>query len=43
GKPGSIDTCLTAVFPAVPFCLDLIGAGRIETHDHLLKAFRPSK
>jgi molybdopterin adenylyltransferase len=43
GKPGSIDTCLTAVFPAIPFCLDLIGAGRIETHDHVLKAFRPSK
>lgn len=43
GKPGSIDTCLTAVFPAIPFCLDLIGAGRIETHEEILKAFRPSK
>lgn len=43
GKPGSIDTCLRAVFPAIPFCLDLIGAGRIETHDEILKAFRPSK
>lgn len=43
GKPGSIDTCLAAVFPAIPFCLDLIGAGRIETHDEILKAFRPSK
>ncbi|MEP3435580.1 MAG: molybdopterin adenylyltransferase [Hoeflea sp.] len=43
GKPGSIDTCLTAVFPAIPFCLDLIGAGRIETRDEILKAFRPSK
>ena len=43
GKPGSIDICLTAVFPAIPFCLDLIGAGRIETRDEVLKAFRPSK
>lgn len=41
GKPAAIDTCLTAVFPAVPYCLDLIGAGRIETHDAVLKAFRP--
>ncbi len=41
GKPASIGTCLNAVFPAVPFCLDLIEAGRIETHDEVLKSFRP--
>lgn len=41
GKPSAIDTCLTAVFPAVPYCLDLIGAGRIETHEEVIKAFRP--
>lgn len=41
GKPSAIDTCLNAVFPAVPYCLDLIGAGRIETHDDVIKAFRP--
>lgn len=29
GKPFSIDVCLDAVFPAVPYCLELIGAGRI--------------
>lgn len=29
GKPSSIDVCLDAVFPAVPYCLELIGAGRI--------------
>lgn len=27
GKPASIDVCLRAVFPAVPYCLELIGAG----------------
>ncbi|MCZ8548046.1 molybdopterin adenylyltransferase, partial [Mesorhizobium qingshengii] len=26
GKPASIDVCLNAVFPAVPYCLELIGA-----------------
>ncbi|MBZ9798685.1 molybdopterin adenylyltransferase [Mesorhizobium sp. ES1-4] len=29
GKPTSIDVCLNAVFPAVPYCLELIGAGSI--------------
>jgi len=29
GKPSSIDVCLNAVFPAVPYCLELIGAGRL--------------
>ena len=29
GKPTSIDVCLNAVFPAVPYCLELIGAGPI--------------
>jgi molybdopterin adenylyltransferase len=41
GKPAAIKTCLDAVFPAVPYCLDLIGAGRIETHAEVVKAFRP--
>lgn len=30
GKPSAIAVCLAAVFPAVPYCLELIGAGRIE-------------
>jgi molybdopterin adenylyltransferase len=41
GKPSAIATCLTAVFRAVPYCLDLIGAGRIETDPELCAAFRP--
>jgi molybdopterin adenylyltransferase len=41
GKPAAIDTCLDAVFPAVPYCLDLIGAGLIETDPAQLVAFRP--
>lgn len=41
GKPSSINVCLGAVFPAVPYCLDLIGAGRIETDPTVCNAFRP--
>ena len=31
GKPASIGICLDAVFPAIPYCLELIGAGQITT------------
>jgi molybdopterin adenylyltransferase len=41
GKPSSIKTCFDAVFPAVPYCLDLIGAGWLETRDEVCKSFRP--
>ena len=43
GKPASIETCLDAVFPAVPYCLDLIGAAYIETNAAVLKSFRPKQ
>ncbi|MGA3301789.1 MAG: molybdopterin adenylyltransferase [Methylovirgula sp.] len=43
GKPASIEICLDAVFPAVPYCLDLIGAARIETNPAELKSFRPKQ
>ena len=41
GKPKSIRECLDAVFPAVPYCLDLIGATYLETNENIIKAFRP--
>jgi len=41
GKPAAIRTCLDAVFPAIPYCLDLIGGDRLETRPEVLKAFRP--
>jgi molybdopterin adenylyltransferase len=41
GKPASIKVCLDAVFPAIPYCLDLIGAARLETHPQVCHAFRP--
>jgi molybdopterin adenylyltransferase len=42
GKPGSIRTCLEAVFAAVPYCIDLLGGPRIETHSAVCQAFRPA-
>ncbi|MGR7995530.1 MULTISPECIES: molybdopterin adenylyltransferase [unclassified Xanthobacter] len=41
GKPASIAVCLAAVFPAIPYCLDLIGAARLETDPQVVTAFRP--
>lgn len=41
GKPSAIATCMNAVFAAVPYCLDLMGAARIETDPAKIKAFRP--
>ena len=41
GKPSAIQVCLDAVFPAVPYCLDLIDAGRIDTNPEVVEAFRP--
>ena len=43
GKPQSIKVCLDAVFPAVPYCIDLIGGPYITTDESKVKAFRPSK
>jgi molybdopterin adenylyltransferase len=43
GKPASIETCLNAVFPAVPYCLDLIEAAYIETDPGVMKSFRPKR
>lgn len=41
GKPSAIRQCLDAVFPAVPYCLDLTGAARLEADEEVIKVFRP--
>ena len=41
GKPSAVATCMEAIFAAVPYCLDLAGAGRIETDPAVIVAFRP--
>jgi molybdopterin adenylyltransferase len=43
GKPSAIRTCLDAVFPAIPYCIDLLGGPRIETDPAICKAFRPGE
>ena len=41
GQPKAIKETLDGIFPAVPYCIDLIGGPYIETHDDVCKAFRP--
>lgn len=41
GRPKAIRENLEAVFPAIPYCLDLIGGPRLETRDGVMTAFRP--
>lgn len=41
GQPKAIRETLDGIFPAVPYCLDLIGGPYVETHDGVCKAFRP--
>jgi molybdopterin adenylyltransferase len=42
GRPASIRLCMLAVFPAVPYCIDLIGGARLETNPEKCQTFRPS-
>lgn len=41
GKPKSIRECLDAVFPAIPYCIDLIEGPFLEVNENVIKAFRP--
>jgi molybdopterin adenylyltransferase len=41
GQPKAIKETLDGVFPAVPYCIDLIGGPYIETKDEICKVFRP--
>jgi molybdopterin adenylyltransferase len=41
GQPKAIKETLDGIFAAVPYCIDLIGGPYIETHESVVKAFRP--
>ena len=41
GKPSAIHDCLSAVFPAVPYCIDLVNGPRIECDPDVMNVFRP--
>jgi molybdopterin adenylyltransferase len=41
GKPASIRVCLDAVFPAIPYCIDLLGGPYLEGRADVVQVFRP--
>lgn len=41
GRPKAIRENLEAVFPAIPYCVELAGGDRLETNDAVMRAFRP--
>lgn len=43
GKPSAIRQCLDAVFPAVPYCIDLMEGPYLQCNDDVIKVFRPKK
>jgi molybdopterin adenylyltransferase len=43
GSPRSIDLCLNAVFPAIPYCVELIGGAWLDTDPSVVKTIRPAK
>jgi molybdopterin adenylyltransferase len=42
GKPSAITECLDAVFPAIPYCVDLIGGPYLDTDPVRVRSFRPA-
>ena len=43
GKPRAIRQCLDAVFPAIPYCIDLLEGPYLQCNENEIKAFRPKK
>lgn len=43
GQPRAIAECLDAVFPAIPYCVDLVGGPFLTTDESRIVAFRPQK
>lgn len=43
GKPASIRECLDAVFPAIPYCIDLLEGPYLQCDENVIKAFRPKQ
>jgi molybdopterin adenylyltransferase len=41
GKPKAIRQCLDAVFPAIPYCIDLLEGPFIECNSAIMPVFRP--
>jgi molybdopterin adenylyltransferase len=41
GRPKAIRENLEAVFPAIPYCVELIGGARLETNPSKIAVYRP--
>jgi molybdopterin adenylyltransferase len=41
GKPKAIRQCLDAVFPAIPYCIELLEGPILECNPEVIKVFRP--
>ncbi len=41
GKPKSIRQCLDVVFPAIPYCIELLEGPKMECNSEIIKIFRP--
>lgn len=43
GQPRAIRECLAAVFPAIPYCIDLLNGPFLTTDESQIVVFRPKK
>ena len=43
GQPKAIRECLDAVFPAIPYCIDLLEGPFLTTDEQRMPVFRPKK
>jgi molybdopterin adenylyltransferase len=43
GQPRAIAECLGAIFPAIPYCIDLLDGPYLTTDESKLVTFRPKK
>jgi molybdopterin adenylyltransferase len=43
GKPNAIRQCLDAVFPAIPYCIDLMEGPFLQCNETVIKVFRPKQ
>lgn len=43
GQPRAIRECLDAVFPAIPYCIDLLNGPFLTTDESRMVVFRPKK
>ena len=43
GKPKSIRECMDAVFPAIPYCIDLMEGPYMECDSTVIQPFRPKQ